>query len=378
MKIAILTLPFHSNYGGIIQNYALQTVLERMGHEVYTVNLSRRSARINLAKAPFLFSKRLIKKLLGRKDGIIFRERKIYKDKPIIEKYTRSFINKNIHLTRAYSTKKDLLEFDKENFDSVIVGSDQVWRVLYAYPSIETYFLDFVKNKKTKKIAYSASFGTDEIEFSHAQIKKCGDLIKEFETVTVREDTGLNLINNVFHWNCKTPPVHTLDPTMLLSKEDYLNVSYEYEDQLNGDLFYYILDMTEDKQKVLQQISDDLGYRPFTVMSKSNNWFDDYKDKIVPPLELWLQAFNHAKYVFTDSFHGCVFSIIFNKDFIVYGNEGRGMSRFDSLLNMFQLKKRFIFNSDEYNLQLITKHINWAQVNKILEAQKEKSLIYLL
>lgn len=377
MKIAILTLPFNLNYGGIIQNYALQTVLKRMGHEVYTININWPKPKMSLNKAPFSISKRLIKKLIGRKNVIIFWERKYNNEKPIIEQYVREFINRNINLTQPYYTKKDLSGFDKENFDVVIVGSDQVWREPYAYPDIETYFLDFIKNKQTKKLAYSASFGTDEIEFSDKQIKKCGELIKEFEIITVREDTGLNLINTIYQWSCKNTPVHTLDPTMLLSKEDYTHISSKYENQLNGDLFYYVIDMTEDKRKVLEQISRDLGFKPFTVMNKSNNWADDLKDRIAPPLELWLQAFKQAKYVFTDSFHGSVFSIIFNKEFIVYGNKERGMSRFNSLLNMFQLKNRFISNSDEYNSQLITQHINWNNVNKILKEEKKKSLIYL-
>lgn len=377
MKIAILTLPLHSNYGGIIQNYALQTVLERMGHEVYTININWPKPKMTLAKAPFFISKRLIKKIIGRKNVIIFWERKYNDEEPIIERHVREFINKNIHLTQPYYTKKDLSALDKENFDAVIVGSDQVWRVPYTYPDIETYFLDFIKNKRTKKLAYSASFGTDEIEFSDKQIKKCGELIKAFETITVREDAGLDLIKT-YCWNCKNTPAHTLDPTMLLSKEDYISISSEYENQLNGELFYYVLDMTEDKRKVLEQISKDLGYKPFTVMRKSNNWSDNVKDRIVPPLELWLQAFKQAKYIFTDSFHGCVFSIIFNKDFIVYGNKKRGMSRFYSLLNMFQLKNRFISTSNEYNEIFIQNHIEWEDINKKLKEYKEYSLKFLV
>lgn len=377
MKIAILTLSLHSNYGGIIQNYALQIALERLGHEVYTLNINKPKARLSLSKVPFSITKRLIKKMLGRKDGIIGIEKKINRDKIIVEQNVRKFINNNIHLTQPYYTKESLLEVNSEGFDAVIVGSDQVWRIPYVYPDIETYFLDFITNKHIKKIAYSASFGTYDIEFSDKQAKKCGDLIKEFEIVTVREDVGLDLISKSYHWSCKNPPAHTLDPTMLLSKEDYLHISSDYENQLDGELFFYVLDMTEDKKKVLEQISNDLGYKPFTVMSKSNNWFDDPYDRVVPPLELWLQAFNKAKYIFTDSFHGCVFSIIFNKDFIVYGNVNRGMSRFDSLLNLFQLRNRFIFSFNEYDSRFITKHIDWNQVNKILEEQREKSLKYL-
>lgn len=372
MKIAILTLPLHSNYGGVIQNYALQTVLERMGHEVYTINLNMPKAKMNLVKAPLSISKRIIKKLLGRKDGIILLEKKLNQDKLIIEQHVRRFINDNIHLTKPFYSKEDLKEINDMGFDAIVVGSDQVWRIPYAYPDIQTYFLDFITNNKIKKIAYSASFGTDEIEFSEKEIKDCGELIKSFDFISVREDAGLDLINNKYKWECKNKPIQTLDPTMLLSKEDYMELSSGYENQQDGELFYYILDMTGDKRKVLEQLSKDLGYKPFTVRAKNGMWYDDPHERIVPPLELWLQAFNKAKYVFTDSFHGCVFSIIFNKDFIVYGNESRGMSRFTSLLYLFKLNDRIISSSDDYKINKLLNSMDYKLFNqmKINEMKK--------
>nr|WP_306434651.1 polysaccharide pyruvyl transferase family protein [Phocaeicola coprophilus] len=374
MKIAILTLPLHTNYGGIIQNYALQTVLEKMGHEVYTINLNKPKAKINLAKAPLIISKRLIKKILGRKDGIIFLERKRNKDELVIKKYINRFINNKIHLTEPFYLKRDLQKINHMGFNSIIVGSDQVWRIPYTYPDIQTYFLDFIKNKNIQKIAYSASFGTDDIEFSEEQIKECGKLIKDFKRVSVREDSALDLINNKYKWECKYKPIQTLDPTMLLTKEEYINLSSDYKNKLDGELFYYILDMTEDKKKVLDQMSKDLGYKPFTVKSISDNWFDDVQKQIVPPIELWLQAFNKAKYIFTDSFHGCVFSIIFNKDFVAYGNKERGLSRFDSLIRMFNIKDRFIYKYEDYSFSLIQNLINWNNINTIHKKNKLESL----
>lgn len=374
MKIAILTLPLHTNYGGIIQNYALQTVLEKMGHEVYTINLNKPKAKINLAKAPLIISKRLIKKILGRKDGIIFLERKRNKDELVIKKYINRFINNKIHLTEPFYLKRDLQKINHMGFNSIIVGSDQVWRIPYTYPDIQTYFLDFIKNKNIPKIAYSASFGTDDIEFSEEQIKECGKLIKDFKRVSVREDSALDLINNKYKWECKYKPIQTLDPTMLLTKEEYINLSSDYKNKIDGELFYYILDMTEDKKKVLDQMSKDLGYKPFTVKSISDNWFDDVQKQIVPPIELWLQAFNKAKYIFTDSFHGCVFSIIFNKDFVAYGNKERGLSRFDSLIRMFNIKDRFIYKYEDYSFSLIQNLINWNNINTIHRKNKLESL----
>lgn len=373
MKIAILTLPLQANYGGIIQNYALQVILEKMGHEVYTININKPKAKMSLTRAPLSIPNRLIKKIMGRKDGILFIERKVNQDKIIVQQHVRRFINDNIHLTHPYYTKADLSIFDKENFQAVIVGSDQVWRIPYAYPDIETYFLDFIKNKQIKKIAYSASFGTDEIEFSDEQIKRCGELIKEFETVTVREQSAIQLINDIYKWECKARPIHTLDPTMLLDKEDYIKISAQYANETHKDgLFYYILDMTDEKMKLLQKISSDLGLKPFTVASKSTYWLDKAEERIVPPIEEWLQAFNQASFVFTDSFHGTVFSIIFNKDFITIGNKNRGMSRFHSLINRFSLQDRFITTMNEYTEQA-PKTINWNSINRILEQEKKSS-----
>lgn len=373
MRIAILTLPLHSNYGGIIQNYALQTVLERMGHEVYTININKPKVKMALAKAPLSISKRFLKKILGRKDGIIFIEKKINRDKIISEQHLRRFINENIHLTQPCYVKDDLSQFDKESLDAIIVGSDQVWRIPFAYPDIESYFLDFIKNKHTIKIAYSASFGTENIEFSNEQIKRCGELIKEFEIITVREKSAIQLINNIYKWECKTEPVHTLDPTMLLNKEDYIKISAQYaHNSYKGRLFYYILDMTNEKMTLIQKISSDLGLEPFTVKPKSINWFDKTEEKIVPPIEEWIQAFNQASFVFTDSFHGSVFSIIFNKEFITIGNKTRGMTRFQSLIDLFNLQNRFITSIDEYREQA-NKTINWESVNAILEEKRKIS-----
>lgn len=373
MKIAILTLPLHSNYGGIIQNYALQTVLERMGHEVYTINIPLPKVKISSAKAPLCIAKRFLKKILEKKDGIIFIERKINRDKIIAEQHVRRFINDNIHLTQPYYGKKDLSALNNKNLNAVIVGSDQVWRIPYVYPDIETFFLDFIKNKQIKKLAYSVSFGTDEVEFSAEQIKACGKLIKEFEIISVREQSAIQLINNIYKWECKTKPIHTLDPTMLLNKEDYIKISTKYSHETHkGGLFYYILDMTNEKMKLLQKISSDLGLEPFTVQPKSKNQLDKAEDKIIPPIEEWLQAFNQASFVFTDSFHGSVFSILFNKEFITIGNQDRGMTRFNSLMNLFNLQNRFITSIDEYTKQ-ISEVIHWNPINEVLEKEREKS-----
>ena len=116
---------------------------------------------------------------------------------------------------------------------------------------------------------------------------------------------------------------------------------------------------------------------PFYVNSKYNNAEAPLEERIQQPVEKWLRAFHDAEFVITDSFHACVFSIIFNKPFIVYGNKERGFARFESLLNMFGLEDRLVSSLNETKTA-IEKPIDWERVNSIHKQMKEKSLSFLV
>lgn len=363
MRIAILTLPLQINYGGIVQNYALQTVLRGMGHEVETINLKRA--------------------LLWKKYDISFLKRIVKPGTPKAKRHIRQFIDQHIRLTAPFYNKRDFLKHDFSAFGAIIVGSDQVWRACYAYPDLYTYYLDFVDSrtagKGIRKIAFSASLGTDAAEYTPEQIQKCGAYIRQFDRVSVRENSALTLMNDVYKWTCKTAPVQTLDPTMLLCKDDYIGISASYgREETQGGLFYYILDMTEEKRSLIRKISSDLGVKPFTVKRKSRRWYDKPEDRMVPPVEEWLQAFHNARYIFTDSFHGSVFSIIFNKEFIAFGNKKRGMDRFHSLLDTFNLAGRLIGSASEYRADLYENAIDWTSVNGILDGERQRAVDFLV
>ena len=205
-----------------------------------------------------------------------------------------------------------------------------------------------------------------------------GNLIEKFDAVSVRESSALHLIINVFKWKCPAAPQLVLDPTMLLEKDEYLKiVPYSTEIKKTKELFYYILDMTPDKKKLIDNICIDEELKKFTVFPKSTLPNSKVEDKVIPPVERWIQGFNKAAIIITDSFHGCVFSIIFNKPFIVYANEKRGIARFRSLLEMFNLEDRLITNSSEFNQAKLHSAIDWTKVNFIKEEKKEQSLTFL-
>lgn len=346
MKIGILTLPLHTNYGGILQAYALQTVLERMGHEVVVLNRDR-----DIHKSPFRqilsFGKYLINKCLLRRDVKYLSPERSNYERHVKEKYTSEFINKYLH-TRLVKTIESNVFND---VDAIIVGSDQVWRPLYFKmlwkEDVTDAFLRFASQQDIKRISYAASFGTDNNEFSKNDSIKSGRLLKRFDAVSVRESSGINLCKEVLGYSAA---VQVLDPTMLLTKNDYVHlVNQTNVPQSPGNLMCYILDMTADIRSLVDRISKERQLTAYYANAKVKDKSLPLEKRVQPPLEKWLRGFMDAEFVITDSFHACVFSIIFGKPFVVIGNPVRGMSRYESFLSLFGLENHLISTTAAYN-----------------------------
>lgn len=372
MRIGILTLPLHTNYGGILQAYALQTVLERMGHEVVVFDTPNNAFLPPLWKLPLSFSKRIVLKFLG-KTNRVFVERYNNKVRSVITQHIQPFVDTYIH-RKVIRSFKDLKQ---EDYDAIIVGSDQVWRVVY-FPDlwlgqqIENAYLDFAKNWNIKRIAYAASFGTENWEYDEEQTKKCKNLLRKFDAVSTREVDGVKLCKAKFEVDAH----HVLDPTMLLSMDDYMALFQKANTpKSEGTLLNYVLDETEEIDCLINKVATDKHLVPFAV----NNPFeyDDSKplqQRIKPSVETWLRGFSDAKFVMTDSFHACVFSILFKKQFAVIGNKVRGLSRIESLLECLGIEDRIVEDSNQV-MQL--PQINYDLVYVKLEQFRKKSWKFL-
>lgn len=372
MKIGILTQPLHNNYGGLLQNYALQQVLKGMGYEVETID---HIFSIKISWLRQILSKievRLLHTLYPKRYNLT-RYIPNVKEMAIIRANTNYFIDKYISRTMTLQSNEEFDDIAKSNkYDAYVVGSDQCWRPRYNGSFLLEMFLSFAENQtNVKKIAYAASFGTDEWEFSPEMTIKCSALAKKFDLITVRESSGVDLCRN----NLGVDAKHVLDPTMLLDKEDYKKlVENENEPQSAGNLFYYILDPSDEKKTLIKDIATKSGLIPFTVMPRyqaENRTKEDVKKKIedciFPSVTSWLRAFMDAEMVIVDSFHGAVFSIIFNKPFWVIDNAERGNARFDSLLGMFELGNRMIKPGDIIDW---SESIGWNRVNEIRKSEQ--------
>ena len=371
-KIAILTQPLISNYGGILQAFALQKVLKNKNYDVTTID--RRYNGVSSSKL-FLSNVKntIINKLkLGNERNFTS------SDINYITKNPRNFISKYITLSEIIDQNAKMVKhFENKSYDVVIVGSDQVWRPRYS-PNIYDYFFGFLKDSsKTKKLSYAASFGVDTWEYNENQTKEVKNLISLFDAVSVREKSAVELCKN----NLDAQAQFVLDPTLLLEKEDYLKLITKKSEKSSASLFTYVLDKSESKKDIINFVQKKLGKEIKTnqpkemIKESSSRVLSDYA---YPPIEGWIESFDEADFIVTDSFHGTVFSLIFNKPFLTIVNSDRGAARFKSLLSLLDLEDRLI---DAYDESLISEKlslpIDYIKVNERLKELKADSLAYL-
>lgn len=377
MKIGILTQPLQANYGGLLQNYALQQTLIRAGHEVETIDWGRpKSLRAELYRMKLQF---LATWFQSQYPEVRYQPSK--KELATIWRNTNHFINAYLnHTVPMHSLNEFRHQANIGKYDAFVVGSDQCWRPCYN-SFLSSMFLEFANDMDVKRISYAASFGTDKWEFSPQQTAVCASLAQKFDLVTVREDSGVTLCKDYLGVDA----VHVLDPTMLLSKEDYIQIiEKEQEPKSDGTLFNYILDPDEKKSTFIDKVAHENGLKVFQVLPKCQAETRTRKDVktiiddcVFPGVSTWLRAFMDAEMTVVDSFHGMVFSILFNKPFWVIGNAHRGMSRFTSLLKVFHLENRLLDASGLDDVDL-SQSIDWESVNEILkEKQKECKLLLL-
>ena len=364
MKIGVITLPLHTNYGGILQAYALQRVLQDMGHDAVLLDSYPQCPRMKPFPLQLLaYLKRILRKIFSpRADISIFYEREqiaIYPNKEHIRQFYRHHVR---HVSFPGST------LNPTDFDVLIVGSDQVWRSIYDEANLYDRYLSFAESwTQVKRIAYAASFGTDEWEYTEEQTAECRRLAQLFYAISVREESGVTLCRE----HLGVDATWVLDPTMMVDHRHYMeHIEKSLTNYPSSMCFGYILDASEEKDSILSSIA--------SVKETQLYVFKDIGDTApsAPSIKAWLKAFHDAEFVFTDSFHGCVFSILFNRPFVVYGNKKRGMARFHSLLAQFGLEDRLVSTPTEA-VCIAAQPIDWDSVNARLTKLRACSQKYL-
>lgn len=331
----------YANIGGILQGYALQTVLERLGHKVEII-------------VPLIpeWVKWLILFFCRRRLDRIWVIRCTVKSLRL-----SPFVRKKIRFSRRRSYES----IKEGDYDAIVVGSDQIWRKQYIHTTISNIFLKFTYGWQIKRIAYAASFGVDGWQFDETETNIIRQCLSEFSAVSVREKSGVKLLRE--YAGCES--IHVLDPTMLLSAEDYLSLASAKVNKSGGGLVSYILDHREESEEFVNGIACAKG-----LVRRELNCNKGLS------IEEWITGIASADLLVTDSFHGCVFSIIFRKPLIFTVNNNRGGARFPSLIETFGIENNCVPDLKNFNPQM-----NYdlpADIDKRVAQMQSLSMDFLL
>lgn len=322
MRVGIITQPLYANYGGILQNYALQQVLKTMGHEPVTLDYM---PSLSFGQYLLYAGKRALCSLSPKHRHPI---------KPYHHFLQRpsdiaSFVEKNIAVTKTISryTKAVLKKY---GIEAVIVGSDQVWRYAYNANVLEDMYLAFAKAYPCRKIAYAASFGVEKWDYPEEMSNKAAALASLFYTVSVREDSAMEFCRKNLGVEART----VLDPTLLLDVSYYEKFCRKPFPEEEPYLAAYVLDLNGEKRAYIHSVAEsrNLKVRQMTVSDKGES------------IEEWLSTIRNAEFVITDSYHGSLFSIIFEKQFQTIVNRERGADRFITVFNKLGISDRLIYS----------------------------------
>ncbi len=366
-SVMIRTLPFTAgNYGGILQAYALQRVIGEVGADVFTDTSTP-------ARGAHRLAKRCYRKFrLALPSSVDWRWRRAGYVNMLVSQFVRAEIRTEALVERANSSRGRAEIVNRVR--TVVVGSDQVWRAAYA--KIPTAFLDFLRGAPTRRVSYAASFGRSDLsEYSSADRVTAGDLLRRFDAVSVRESDAVEICER--EWGVQAS--QHLDPTMLLTAGDYRKLFEGVVGHPERYVAVYALDHNPSIERVAGLVSDRYDVRVDRILPPEARTFSDFRNDPSlyrkRPVENWLATIAGATFVVTDSFHGCVFAILFNRPFVVVENQSRGTSRIASLLALFGLEANLVRDASNYDPGAVT--TDWRTVNAVLESERGRGLEYL-
>jgi hypothetical protein len=361
-RVGILTLYYkNANYGGVLQAYALQKVIDSMGMKSKQISYRYETGYPGNLKRKIISSiKKIVKCLIRQKWN--------EKDK-IHRKKIYEFADTIPH-TEVVS-KRNLTQIS-ECFDFFIVGSDQMWNPIGWQPA---FFLDFLP-EEMKRISYAVSMARDKI--SEKELRFIEKYANKFACISVRETVTANILQSYFpDMRIDVMP----DPTLLLKAEEWVALS---SSRLVEEpyVFAYCLGFDVEKRRKIIRDAEGKGYKVVFIPYMDKRTYEwDCTNSIYVKEEVGIPEFlsliKNAEYVITDSFHGTVFSLIFHSPFFSYhrfknDNEESMNSRITTLLEMFEIRN---CSGDEIPDEI--EELDWERVDSILEAARQKGYKYL-
>lgn len=340
-KIATITFHWATNYGAVLQSFALQKYLQKCGFETEIIDY-----------VPFRVKLLIYVTWLRQRKYSEFKKEKLIKE----------FRKKELKLSEKRYWSSKALETGRFGYEYIIAGSDQIWNKNFTLnldgKQNLSYFLDFA-DEKTVKLAYAVSFGATYMpdEYYDCVIP----FANAFQAISVREQTAIPIVEQMGR---KTEVV--CDPTLLLDRTDYERLIAHKHYQC-GKVFCYIL---HENQYTAQKIAREV-----------KKIYEENDDSLIQDdMYAWLYKIKNSEIVVTNSFHGTMLALIFNTPFIVVPVEGFDMNdRIKTILDVVHLENRIVSSLEGSALHsLCAEKIEWTHVNQMLAQYSQTGKDFLL
>lgn len=378
--IALVTCYFHHNYGSMLQAYATEMIMQQMHLPYQTIACKAPIDYMEENKAIYIVKKLLIgdwKMKLGKMQ--IEREKKknpvFARNWTIRDEAFNLFAKESFHLS-PYCKNRAELKAMANNYSAILVGSDQLWRT----DSVEHgyYTLEWVPDN-IRKIAYSTSIGVKEVPWF--QVEKNRRFMNRFDYIALREQSACDLVYKLTGRKVQV----VLDPTLLFTGEQWMNIQQIEPLTTDNYIFCYLLGNNPDQRALIKQVQEKTGLKIVALQHldeyiPSDEGFADEAPYNVGPRE-FLNYIRNADYIFTDSFHCSVFSILYKKQFFTFSRFSERAkqstnTRIDNLLNLTGLSQRRINSQSELN-SILDMPCNYKGVDERLDALRQSSMEYL-
>lgn len=383
-KIAIVSCYFQHNYGSMLQAYATQMALDKLGYENETINISGFNGEIRKAKLLYfakasLTSDILLSKLGMAKNVLIkkFSKNRYASLCKIRSEKFDTFSRKQFKLSTKYNSKAELGNKCKDNYSSVLVGSDQLW--LPGNIAADYYTLNFVP-ETVNSIAYATSFGQSRLPKDST--KKAEIFLKRIKHIGVREESGQKLVREII--NRDVPVV--CDPTLLFTGDEWMKIQ-EKEPLVKGKyILCYFLGNNPPHREFSKRLKAETECKIVALTHldefvKSDEGYADETPYDIDPAD-FLNLVRNAEYVCTDSFHCTVFSILYKKKFFAFRRYSRNTihstnSRLDTLFSMSGISGRMLSGNENIS-DCLNIEVDFDVVHENLEKIRQKSYDYLI
>lgn len=383
-KTGIVSCYFIHNYGSMLQAYATQKVLDKLEVNNETINVSGFIGQFRKAQYTYILKSGLtsdiFKDRLGKAKNLLVK-------KFLKNDYTRNirkrdvkfdeFANTVVRKSEVYGSLAELAEKCGKNYDTVLIGSDQLW--LPANIAADYYTLNFVP-ESVNSIAYATSFGVSSLPKDAAQMAK--QFLPRIKHISVREQAGQKLIQNLTGRNV---PV-VCDPTLLFTGDEWMDIQQKEPIVKEPYIFCYFIGSTALHRQFVTRLKEKTGLKIVALTHvdhymKSDEGYADYTPYDIGPAE-FLNLIRNARYVCTDSFHSTVFSILYKKEFFefrryIQNTKQSTNSRLDTLFDLVDIHDRML-NGDEDIDACLAKKIDYEKAHSNLDAARKDAYLYLV